>query len=225
MNKTCTRCNNEKVLSHFCKDKRRKDGRTGICKECQRIEDRKYRTKNASILKTYRLQYRKDNPDYFNNWYQDNKDEFNKKNNKKRRDNRDIFGERQRIYLSRNKEKYNETSRKYIKRRRENEPNFKLRLNLRTSISRAIKYGKAIKYVKSFELVGCTIEELRKHLEKSFSPGMKWSNYGKWHVDHILPCASFDLTNHEQQRECFHYSNLQPLWAHDNWVKGARVGV
>lgn len=224
MNKTCIRCNNEKVLSDFYKDKRRKDGYTGICKECRKIENREYRVENLSVLKAYGLQYRKDNPDYFRNWYQENKDEFNKKNNKKRRDNRDVFRERQRIYLSRNKEKYNETFRKYIKRRKKTDVNFKLRLHLRTRIYQAIKYKKAIKYAKTFELVGCTIEELKKHLEKSFSPGMKWSNYGKWHVDHILPCASFDLVDPEQQRQCFRYTNLQPLWAHDNFVKGAKVG-
>jgi len=52
---------------------------------------------------------------------------------------------------------------------------------------------------------------------------MTWSNYGKgWHIDHIKPCASFDLSNPEQQKICFHYTNLQPLWAIDNIKKGAK---
>jgi len=72
------------------------------------------------------------------------------------------------------------------------------------------------------DLLGCTVEELRAHLEKQFKRGMSWSNYGRWHIDHIRPCASFDLTDPEQQRICFHYSNLQPLWAEENMRKGAK---
>ncbi len=111
-----------------------------------------------------------------------------------------------------------------MKKRRENDPNFKLRLNCRKRIYSAIKDKKATKYGKSFELSGCTIEALKKHLESQFQEGMSWENYGVngWHVDHILPCASFDLTDPEQQRQCFHYSNLQPLWAEENYRKGAK---
>ena len=72
------------------------------------------------------------------------------------------------------------------------------------------------------KLLGCTIEELWQHLEKQFQLGMTKENYGKWHVDHRKACAKFDLTDPEQQRECFHWSNLQPLWAIDNIKKGAR---
>jgi hypothetical protein len=72
------------------------------------------------------------------------------------------------------------------------------------------------------ELIGCTKDELRTYLEGLFLEGMTWENYGKrggWQIDHIKPCASFDLTNQDQQKECFHYSNLQPLWADDNLKK------
>jgi hypothetical protein len=67
------------------------------------------------------------------------------------------------------------------------------------------------------------VEQLRQHLEAQFTDGMSWDNYGRdgWHIDHIRPCASFDLTDPEQQRQCFHYTNLQPLWAADNIRKGA----
>jgi hypothetical protein len=69
-------------------------------------------------------------------------------------------------------------------------------------------------------MLGCTIEELWKHLEKKFKPGMTKENHGKWHVDHIIPCAIFDLSKPEEQIKCFHYTNLQPLWAIDNIRKG-----
>ena len=80
---------------------------------------------------------------------------------------------------------------------------------------------------RSRELTGADIEVVRAHIEKQFVDGMTWENRGEWHVDHIRPCASFDLTDPEQQRQCFHYTNLQPLWAEDNirksdhWVEAA----
>jgi len=67
-------------------------------------------------------------------------------------------------------------------------------------------------------LLGCTYEEARAHIEAQFTEGMSWDKMGVHgiHIDHIRPCASFDLSDPEQQRECFHYTNLQPLWAEDN---------
>jgi len=72
------------------------------------------------------------------------------------------------------------------------------------------------------ELLGCSIEDLIRHLESRFTSGMSWENRGQWHVDHIRPCASFDLTDFDQQRVCFHYTNLQPLWGRDNRKKAWR---
>ena len=74
-------------------------------------------------------------------------------------------------------------------------------------------------------LLGCSIEHARKHLESQFREGMKWDNHGKygWHIDHIIPCASFDLTDPEQQKKCFNYKNLQPLWWHENLSKGSKI--
>lgn len=71
----------------------------------------------------------------------------------------------------------------------------------------------------TFSAVGCSADELRAHIEKQFAPGMTWSNYGEWHVDHIRPCASFDLSDPEQFKACFNWSNLQPLWAAENISK------
>lgn len=81
-----------------------------------------------------------------------------------------------------------------------------------------------MKSARTMDLTGCTITELRQHLEAQFVDGMDWDNYGRngWHIDHIRPCASFDLADPDQQRQCFHYSNLQPLWEADNIRKGAK---
>ena len=79
-----------------------------------------------------------------------------------------------------------------------------------------------VKSDKTLELLGASVTFVKKYLESLFQPGMSWDNYGEWHVDHIIPCASFDLNDPEQQKKCFHYTNLQPLWAADNIAKGAR---
>jgi hypothetical protein len=70
--------------------------------------------------------------------------------------------------------------------------------------------------------MGADIETVKKHLESLFKKGMSWENHGNegWHIDHIIPCAAFDLTDPKQQKKCFHYTNLQPLWAKDNLSKG-----
>ena len=72
-------------------------------------------------------------------------------------------------------------------------------------------------------LLGCSFEQAKSHLESKFQLGMTWENYGQWHIDHIIPCSFFDLTNDKQQKMCFNYRNLQPLWAKDNISKCNRT--
>jgi hypothetical protein len=75
------------------------------------------------------------------------------------------------------------------------------------------------------ELLGCNISDLKAHLESLWSDGMSWDNYGPfgWHIDHRVPCAEFDLTKIDQRKMCFHYTNLQPLWAKDNHSKSDKL--
>ena len=90
-------------------------------------------------------------------------------------------------------------------------------MNLRIRINLALKGNP--KLSTTMKLVGCSIERLKQHLEKQFKMGMSWNNYGKWHIDHIRPCASFDLSKPSEQKKCFNYTNLQPLWAEENLKK------
>ena len=108
---------------------------------------------------------------------------------------------------------------KYIAEYRK-DPSHKLIHSQRSRIRYALK--DIIKCEQSLELIGCTANELKNYLESKFQSGMNWDNYGRdgWHVDHIKPCTAFDLIDPEEQRECFHYTNLQPLWATDNIKKG-----
>jgi hypothetical protein len=89
---------------------------------------------------------------------------------------------------------------------------------MRKRVYSALKH--ASKALHTMEYVGCSAVFLREHIENQFTEGMTWENQGKWHIDHIRPCASFDLSKEEERHKCFHYTNLQPLWAHDNLVKG-----
>lgn len=80
-----------------------------------------------------------------------------------------------------------------------------------------------VKADTTLALIGCSVDELRAHLERQFTPGMSWQNYGEWHVDHIRPCAAYDHTDLASHWQCFHFSNLQPLWAVDNLRKSDKV--
>jgi len=110
-----------------------------------------------------------------------------------------------------------------IKERRNSKFNYGLSDKLRSKVRSEIK-NNSLKTQDSYnELVGCSIRELKKHLESKFLEGMTWENYGTggWHIDHLLPCAVFNLKDPEEQKKCFHYSNLQPMWAIQNFDKNA----
>jgi hypothetical protein len=115
-------------------------------------------------------------------------------------------------------------ARKRADTRRRSDPSQRIGISLRERLRSALRaQGLRKRRNTTWDLVGCGREEARTHLESQFTPGMTWENYGQWHIDHIRPCASFDLTDPEQQKECFHYTNLQPLWAEENIKKGARL--
>ena len=102
----------------------------------------------------------------------------------------------------------------------------RLEVLCRNRVANAIKAARCKKHDATIAMVGCSWAQLQKHLEGLFTEGMNWDNQGftGWHIDHIIPIASFDLTIPEQQLACFHYKNLQPLWAGDNMSKGCKIG-
>jgi len=109
----------------------------------------------------------------------------------------------------------------YMLTRRHTDINFKILTNLRNRLKHAL--NGSLQKEKTLKLLGCTIEQFRSYLEPKFTSGMSWSNYGEWHIDHIKPCSSYDMSDPVQQAACFHYTNLQPLWAIDNLKKGDAV--
>ena len=184
-------------------------------------------------------------------WYLKNKEKIIKKASKYYLENKEKIKKRQeitnKIYYNNNREKIKEKSRKYYCKNKEkkllknkiyrinnkekvkahdiwrskNNINRKLSLLLRRRTLLALKNNSKSK--NTMYLLGVeNIEFLWKHLELTFKPGMTRENHGKWHVDHIRPCSSFDLSKPEEQAKCFHYTNLQALWAHENLSKGSK---
>ena len=123
------------------------------------------------------------------------------------------------LWIKNNPEKKNFNQRKYRKSRRNRDPMFRVLSNLRTRIHEVLTAKYIVKEATTKKLTGCTLEYLKNYLEKKFKDGMSWDNYGQWHIDHIRPCASFNLLDPIEQKICFHYTNLQPLWAEDNLKK------
>jgi hypothetical protein len=116
-----------------------------------------------------------------------------------------------------NKDKVRFYQRKYQAKRLKEDINYRLSRNLRIRINKVLRKNK--KQGSAIKDLGCTIAELKTHLELRFIDGMSWSNYGKWEVDHIKPLSKFDLTKREEFLIACHYTNLQPIWREDNIKK------
>lgn len=149
----------------------------------------------------------KSRQEYFRKWYQAHKEQER---------------ERQKEYRISHPEYQPKYQRQYIKRRRRTDVNFYLKDRLRSRLYYALKRSQ--KTGSAVRDLGCTISELKEHLESKFQPGMTWGNRGKeWHIDHVIPLAQFNLQDRQQFLIACHYTNLQPLWAKDNIVKGKSV--
>lgn len=216
--KICSKCNIKKTLEEFyiCRSNKL-NGRTGKCKICMKEDAKEWYFQNPNKVLEYRnSQSRKDALRKYDS----------KPESKKRRlelaqaDHRKMAKSE---YKKRRRDHFNETSRVYQLKRRKIDLNFKLKDYLRKRLNSALKANQ--KSGSAVRNLGCSIEQFKQYLESKFQPGMTWENYGKygWHIDHIKPLASFDLTNRDQLLQAVHYTNLQPLWACDNLSKGCRT--
>jgi hypothetical protein len=220
-----------------------------ICLKCKHAKElREWRLKNKDKAKQYQDKYN-------SKYYALNKEKIklqtlqyfysgdNQKHlNQKKRENR----AKKRTYYNNKAKEWHWTHRdKHLKKMNEHYHNNNIEINkkqyqykrkkyysdeeyrLKEVISARIRQALLHNYksASTMVLIGCSIPELRLHLEKQFTKGMSWKNHSitGWHIDHIVPCDSFDLTDPEQQRKCFHYSNLQPLWYDVNIRKGTTI--
>lgn len=210
--KVCTICQKElpATKEYFHKKITGKYGFTAKCKSCalkyNRLMYKKHRDK---ILESKRIE----NIEKSDRIKQRRKEQYIKHRNQRLLDVKN--------YQQKNKEKIRKKVASYTIKRYHSDINFKLKMNLSRRVRQFIyKEGK-----RTIDMIGCSINDFKKHLESLFKDGMSWDNYGKkgWQIDHILPCTSFDLNDFEQQKKCFHYTNLQPLWAEDNLRKSNKI--
>ena len=124
-----------------------------------------------------------------------------------------------------NKDHIDRYKRDYERNRRRIDPKYRLGARTRTAVYTCLKERDVAKYRSTFDILGYTLEELMIHLEKQFTEGMSWDNYGEWHVDHKIPMASFNFETVEDRefKLCWCLDNLQPLWGPDNLSKGIKL--
>jgi len=210
--KNCIKCGESKELDDFCRDKRKKDKHTSICKICfNRTAKIKLRT-HPELQEYHKI--------YGKQWYLLNRDKNREKNRASTKK-----------WRTENPERHNKYNQQWAKDHPVIAKEMRLRKtakkrstakgriddSLRASIRHSLKPG--VKNGRPWEkLVGYTVEQLKKHLEKQFRPGMTWENYGKWHIDHRIPISAFNYEKPEDIdfKQCWMLRNLRPLWAVEN---------
>jgi hypothetical protein len=169
-------------------------------------------------------------------WREKNRQKMLERDRLARENNRAEYNKKKKEWWRKNKQKARESCRKWnaankasVNARRNqmlaNKPSFRIRKTLTDRLRCALTRKGKTKQSSILRYLGCAPEHLKIHIERQFSKGMHWGNYGinGWHIDHIIPCAEFDLTNDEQCKKCFHFSNLRPLWAWQNHQKSRKI--
>ncbi|RVO41341.1 HNH endonuclease [Sinorhizobium meliloti] len=197
------------------------------CRECARIAYKKRYDANSDVILKRSREWQKKNPDKLKawraKWYEENKHILSEKTKAKRAEDPEKYTEKGKRWKIQNPEKYKESYKKTYERKKST-PKGKLEYSLSSGVRRGIakgsKYGR-----RTFELLGYSLEQLMVHLEKQFSDGMSWENYGEWHIDHIIPLAAFNYETPDDAdfKRAWALSNLQPLWAEANWKKNAKI--
>jgi hypothetical protein len=202
----CSKCKQEKdKATCFYKDKRKKDGLSSICRDCHQVCVAAWAAKNVDKLREYAAQN-----------YLENKDHILELN----KEWHDAHLEQARAL---SKSWYEDHKAEKHERRMEllrTDPKAWLIHCMRGRLN---AFFGSKKPSKTMDLLGCSLERLRAHIESQFQVGMTWENKGQWHVDHIIPMAQININDPESIKRICHYTNLQPLWAQDNLRKGART--
>lgn len=217
--KECKECKIVKEISEYYLDNKSGKPRSSYCKTCHRI---KYNNN--------------DRTEYFKKYREENKESIKIKNKEFRENNKELVAERKKKYyegLSEEKkfeirerkrilyhknENYKNKKLEYVKNRLENDFFFKLMSNIRCLIRNSLKRGFTTKSKKTIEILGCTFEEFKLHLESNFDESMNWENQGTyWHIDHIIPISWAETE--EDVYKLNHFTNLQPLYWLDNIKK------
>ena len=208
--------------------------------EKDRLRARKWRAKNLEKVRAHDKQWAKDNPDKVkaaNRRYylshieaeKSNAKRWTKNNPEKRKiidhrnwnKNKIKYNAQKRLYNKLNKDKIYAKEKERIK----TDLNYKLRRWISCRIGMAVRNQSSNKSYKTISLLGCTIPEFRSYIEKQFEPGMTWNNWSRkgWQLHHIIACAHFNLVEPEQQKLCFNFTNMKPLWWEDHIKIGCKI--
>jgi hypothetical protein len=165
--------------------------------------------KKASDNRTY-YKHKEKKLEYHKKWYSENKEKWN---------------EYIKEYREKNKDKIRQIKRNYEKTRKANDPLYKLISNFRTAIYQVLKENRVDKNQSYFDVLQYTPEQLIVHLEKQFTEGITWENYGEWHVDHKQPISSFNIQEmgDSEFMKCWSLENLQPMWGEENIRKSNKI--
>jgi hypothetical protein len=177
-----------------------------------------WRLSNPDKAKDIKIKWAKENPEkeksYRRKWAINNPDKNSKWS---------ILNPEKRKTIKKDWEERNPDYRKeYISNRTKIDIEFRIGIQMRSRLNKAIKGN--FKSGSAVRDLGCSVEYLKAYLEGQFEPGMSWKNWSLkgWHIDHIRPLSSFDLTDREQFLQAIHYTNLQPMWAEENLKKGKK---
>lgn len=222
--KICSRCTQELPVSNFWKDKTTKDGFCRSCKVCLLGRPMKRQLVIQGFKKCFTCRQVKSTTNEFN------KDSSRSDqlciNCKKCLHYIHVQGRLQRreydkVYRAEHRLEKNRKDRL----RRQLDPQFRLASNLRSRLNMALKAKSWHKTTSFTHYIGCTLNELKKHIENHWVQNMTWNNWGKgvdkWNIDHIMPLDSAK-TSEELYKLC-HYTNLQPLWETDNLSKSNKI--
>lgn len=215
--KKCPKCEQEKEINEFYINKQTNKS-SSWCKKCTKSNvnkslQKEYRSKNKEYWKKYNKKYKQENSDYWKNYFKNKKDQYRYSAIRFKENNPEYFVN----YMN-----------NYNKQRKKIDPLYKLKLNIRSLIKMSFKGYK--KYSKTQDILGCTFEEFKQHLESQFEPWMNWNNMGgrkvkgkneQWDIDHIIPLNS--AKTEEDVVRLNHYTNLRPLCSYENrWIKKSK---
>ncbi len=232
----CVLCRQPAAVGEYCRSCRRHKIRPARYRERNR---EKLRRKTSEYRKTVNGRAAKQRGDRRQTekrrmlkkiYLFENKYEIEKKRKEKEIQKREKEKEYRRKYYKKNKERFIDKILKRYAERLKNDPAYRVKFYLRKRLRSFLSASDC--KLRSVDLFGCTPAELREHIEAQFQEGMNWANHGvastgqrRWHLDHIIPCAMFDLRDQAQARACFNWRNIRPLWAAENLSKRARIGL
>ena len=223
--------NKEEIAAYHKKYREENKGKIAAYSKKYREENKeeiaakkkKWQDENKENIAAQRKKYREQNKEKIaaiqKKYYRDNKENILASVKKHYGDNKEEIAAYHKKYREENKGKINAQQRE----RYSNDPDYKMKMILSRSTRRAL--NGEMKASPTRELLGCTFKQARAHIKKQFKPGMNWDNWKHdgWHVDHIIPLASFDMSDPDQQRRANHYTNLQPMWAAENMSKSDSI--